>query len=393
MNNNNPLAETKLCLFKLKSYQVYDDPDCTETAEQVLFIRKDGRIRFSNYDGRGNLTIDKKTEIGSENAAQILSCVEDFFNVPYEKEFAPDTGMWDLELTGDSGMKRSFSGSLGIFPEELSRISKKIRALLDLPELLCFDGQAVADRIDSIRIDYHRLIRFFPKEKPEDVSADCVQRKTSELLTIDRVTETIAYDRRIEDECTMSYKLHFREAVAGFLDCLDTVDFLLHPISDDPLLLPSNEERHCVITIIRKYGGERTINTCFDQRGLPDDWKIFAYKLKGFLASSGFGDLLDPSIYGGSLARSGDRRFAFVAFNEYGKEYSYLCEDTEIKEGDWAVVPVGPNNAPKIVHVKRIEYRSEENAPYPIDQIKSILRKATEEEVNTLMEIIKSVGD
>lgn len=382
MTKPRPTAETGLRLFKLKSYMVNDDPDCTENAEQILFIRRDGWIRFSNCNGRGNLTIDKKFKIEAEKAARILTFAEVFFNVPYRRNFAAGPVRWDLTLTGDSGIKFSFSGSSGIFPEELTRVSNMIRELLELPELLCFDGHARADRLDLIRIEYHKFTCIHPAEKTED----CIRKETSELLTIDRASDTIVYDRRIAEECTMSTKLHIQEGVAAFLDRLDAVGFLTEPVSAKPPILPADEERNCTITVISKYGGERTLKTCFDRRGLPCDWKDFANKLKDFLSFYGFGDLMDPSFYDSSLARGGDRRFAFVSFNNYGKAYSYLCEDPEIREDDWAVVPVGENNDLKIVHVERIEYCSEENAPYPIDKIKSILRKATEEELYALAE-------
>lgn len=67
------------------------------------------------------------------------------------------------------------------------------------------------------------------------------------------------------------------------------------------------------------------------------------------------------------------KMYVFVSFGGYGQEYSYLCEDWSIREGDRVRVPVGSDNQSKVVTVKRVQYLPDEQAPYPIDRIKRVL--------------------
>ncbi len=50
------------------------------------------------------------------------------------------------------------------------------------------------------------------------------------------------------------------------------------------------------------------------------------------------------------------------------------------REGDLVVVPAGPDNHEAVVRIETIEYHSEDEAPFPVDKTKHILRKYEEDD-------------
>lgn len=67
---------------------------------------------------------------------------------------------------------------------------------------------------------------------------------------------------------------------------------------------------------------------------------------------------------------------ATVTFDN-DKEYCYLC-DISVKKGDKVVVPCGSCDRETIATVVKTGKYTEENAPYPIDQMKKVIRKGTD---------------
>ena len=60
--------------------------------------------------------------------------------------------------------------------------------------------------------------------------------------------------------------------------------------------------------------------------------------------------------------------------------YSYISDSGEIPSGSYVMVPFGSHNAPKIGIVKSCGEYTAENAPYPVERTKHIIREATAEE-------------
>ena len=67
---------------------------------------------------------------------------------------------------------------------------------------------------------------------------------------------------------------------------------------------------------------------------------------------------------------------ATVTFDN-DKEYCYLC-DVSVKKGDKVVVPCGSCDRETIATVVKTGEYTEENAPYPIDKMKKVIRKGTD---------------
>ena len=138
------------------------------------------------------------------------------------------------------------------------------------------------------------------------------------------------------------------------------------------------------LTIKRPH--KRSSQGSFDKNGLPDAFEEFADAVFDFIRFYGWGEILDPSVYGKVKRRTTDYIYCSVAFEEGQKSYYYLTEDDSIKIGDFVLVPAGKDNRAVVVEVVNIEYFSEDNVPLPIEKTKRIIRKCMDEDFDPPVE-------
>lgn len=67
--------------------------------------------------------------------------------------------------------------------------------------------------------------------------------------------------------------------------------------------------------------------------------------------------------------------FVNVLFEGGGKTYCYLCDDDLIQDGDEVLVPVGRDGELKSVIVDSVELHTANDAPFPIDKCKKVVRR------------------
>ena len=67
--------------------------------------------------------------------------------------------------------------------------------------------------------------------------------------------------------------------------------------------------------------------------------------------------------------------FVNVFFDGGGKTYCYLCDDDLIQDGDEVLVPVGRDGEMKSVIVDSVELHTADDAPFPIDKCKKVVRR------------------
>ena len=138
------------------------------------------------------------------------------------------------------------------------------------------------------------------------------------------------------------------------------------------------------LTIKRPH--KRSSQGSFDKNGLPDAFEEFADAVFDFIRFYGWGEILDPSVYGKVKRRTTDYIYCSLAFEEGQKSYYYLTEDDSIKIGDFVLVPAGKDNREVVVEVVNIEYFSEDNVPLPIEKTKRIIRKCMDEDFDPPVE-------
>ena len=79
--------------------------------------------------------------------------------------------------------------------------------------------------------------------------------------------------------------------------------------------------------------------------------------------------------------------YLFVGVSPWGYQncsYWYLDESKSVTKGDCVWVRMGRHNTEQIVTVDRVLYCDENTAPFPPENIKRVLRKATREEIEDL---------
>lgn len=161
------------------------------------------------------------------------------------------------------------------------------------------------------------------------------------------------------------------------LDAFSEIEGNPPDVVEDP-----SDHREYTITLYTNHGNTRKVTGMFDRRGLPTDWPEFIDSVYEFMAFYGLGELFNERIYGKAKRRQSDYIFCNVLFEEGGNTYCYLADSDEYCEGDLVVVPAGRDNHKAVVRIEAIEYCSEEDAPFPVEKTKHILRKYedTEEE-------------
>lgn len=361
-------------------------PQQDDEVEQHLSITANGRVFFSSYTyGNGDKYIksrSKNFKIDASKAAYILNMAGSYFSDEYDASFVTDVGDWKMSLTNNENAVYHFRGSLcSDCADELNHISNIIRFTLDMPELLVFDGRSKADRIERISVDYHRVTKIKPGVRLEGATWESAIWDYGEQLFIDRKTETLGHILNIGNGCQVSRKYHVEHGITSLLDDLNAQTFFAHTEGNPPdVICNPLETKSYRITIDYLYGDQRMLTGSFDQKGLPDDFSDFAEAVFDFMQFYGMGEILDPSVHNQALRKQSDLIFCNVQFDEYGKTYSYLTDDDTLEVEDYVVVPVGNDNHESVAKIESIEYHPAEEAPFPIDRIKKIIRKVDKTE-------------
>ena len=180
-------------------------------------------------------------------------------------------------------------------------------------------------------------------------------------------------------------------------------DWLESPTDDQalPLLVALDDERFVsqlfesayldrlqfnVLEICRDYGEETLARHCMDltlkNPCLDEQWRK---RYTQVLAAAPSSKRTKPPAR--ALARppfstlakpAGESYYQFcnVQFKEDGATYAYLTGGISLKAGDFVVVPIGDHQAEKLARVTEVFVCSTQNAPYPPEKAKFVLRKS-----------------
>lgn len=317
--------------------------------------------------------------IKPEIAEFILKTISDYFAATEVTPMITDVGSWTLSLTNSKGEKRSISGSLieNAMPNDPS-LSEMLRQQLNREELLAFDGNP--DKIKNIKVSYSRCVKIKPAQLPPDATWEYVTIDLDETLTIDRQAETIELLRHFGTGIEIKFSYHVEEGIVNFLDSFPTT--LFSEIGETPADIVDNplDVRSYKVNVLTRQGECREIEGYYDKTGLPTDWSEFMEALKDFLSFYGLGELLNKSLYEKARRRASDLIYCKVSFEEYGQQYSYIADEDIYKEGDYVRVPAGRDNHEATVLIEEIDYYAPEDAPFPPEKTKHIIRKCSSEE-------------
>ena len=261
-------------------------------------------------------------------------------------------------------------------------------ALLSEEKLFIFGcGNNKPDIITKLILDYHRVTKIKPEEKPEGAAWEFVTWDYTEHLIIDRETETLEHIQNIGTGCKVSRKYEVEGGIESLLENFDAED-LFSRIKGNPadVIETPNETKDYKITVNYKKKPQCVIEGSCDKNGLPDDFADFAETVVDFIRFYGMGEILNPSVYGKVRRCKSDYIFCSVTFDGGYKSYYYLTDDDSIEVGDFVLVPAGKDNHDAVVEVVNIEYFNKENVPLPLEKTKRIIRKCTDDDFDLPVE-------
>ena len=246
------------------------------------------------------------------------------------------------------------------------------------------------------------LLVEYPEEVPHENAEDFDE------LSWERVLDDVFADdpekgmemwRRLLDIAEPSLKTNAKTAEKLLLDW----DWLESPTDDQalPLLVALDDERFVsqlfesayldrlqfnVLEICRDCGEETLARHCMDlalkNPCLDEQWRK---RYTQVLAAAPSSKRTKPPAR--ALARppvstpakpTGESYYQFcnVQFKEDGATYAYLTGGISLKAGDFVVVPIGDHQAEKLARVTEVFVCSTQNAPYPPEKAKFVLRKS-----------------
>ena len=286
-----------------------------------------------------------------------------------------------MELTNTAGKVYQFSGSLcSFFEVDGIDLSDLLRDSLKMPDLYAFDGNNKPDMVNRIEVNYHRITKIKPKV-PISEHAEYAVWDYAESLIMDRESESIEHIQNIGSGCSVSRKYKVEGGVESLLEDMDAESIFDH-IEGNPenVVVDPLETIDYTIKVISQKGNEKLIQGSYDKKGLPDDWAEFMESVFEFMSFYGWGEIMNPSVYGKVRRCDNDIIYCSVEFEDGCKSYYYISDDDSIQVGDFVIVPAGKDNHEAVVEVVKKEYFAEENVPLPMEKTKHIIGKCTEDD-------------
>lgn len=242
------------------------------------------------------------------------------------------------------------------------------------------------ERIMRVCIDYHQVMITSSEEEWVPSYEQDGPAIYQETLVIDRRKQAIEHSQSAIDGSRSYREYVHAEAIVALLDELDVDTFFTHVTGNPSDVIESAQKRYTYqIMVEYDIRPPLIIEGTYDKLSLPDDYGSFIEGIFNCVRYFGFGEIFNTTLYGRAKRREGDYICLSVIFPNSIKSYYYLSDDETIQVGDIVYVPAGVEDEVMLVQVVDIEYFGENTAPYPIDKMKWVIRKCTEEELEQFM--------
>ena len=246
------------------------------------------------------------------------------------------------------------------------------------------------------------LLVEYPEEVPHETAEDFDELSWKRILDnvfADDPEKGMEMWRRLLDIAEPSLKTDAKTAEKLLPDW----DWLDSPTDDQalPLLVALDDERFVsqlfesafldrlqfnVLEICRDRGEETLARHCMDlalkNPCLEEQWRkrytqVLAAAPSSKRAKTPARALARPPV-STPAKPAGESYYQFcnVQFKEDGATYAYLTGGISLKAGDFVVVPIGDHQAEKLARVTEVFVCSTQNAPYPPEKAKFVLRKS-----------------
>ena len=346
--------------------------------EQNIFISINGDVCISNYyywKKQNESTSIKNFKIDDKKVKKIFKLISKFLEenfVYYSLEYSSEIGYWQMELTDSNYEYYKYESNLRYnIRVDGESLSERIREILNYDNLILFDN-CEYDKINRIQLDYKNVKNVDNK--------DFVY---TEKLILDRDSNSIEHTQ-ISDDVNYYMKLNVNKHFKDLLETLYDPNMLETREKNDNFVEIPNEKRDYEMIVDFKKSPRKVLNGSYDKEGLPYEWKEIIEEIKSFMIYFYKIEVLSKDFYDKPRREYGEFIYCKVEFRNSYKYYYYLTTDDSISEGDYVLVPAGDKNRVEIVEVKSVEYYKEKYVPYPLNKVKHILRKCTEDELDEI---------
>ena len=355
-------------------------PEPDDETEQHLTINSEGGVWITRKSF-GNGEIEKTNfKVDVEKVKNLFRTIEVRFSRAHEIPFVTDIGSWDMTLTNEEGKEFKYSGPLCEMEETvIGGLSDIVRTIVGREDLFVFDGNP--DKITDLKLEYSQKTKIKPKALPEDADYEYITWDYSEVLTIDRATETLTNHIQFAEAASLTNTYHIEAGISNLLDGMwpemfDDIPGSPEDAIDDPL-----RQRNYKLTVHTKHGLEKIVEGSYDKDSLPEEWPDFIDKIYSFISFYGIGEIFEEDYYDKPKRRKSDYIFCDVEFESGGKTYCYIADDDSYEVNDTVLVPAGQDDHEALVRIVAKNYNSAENAPFPVEKAKHIIKRVDEDEI------------
>ena len=229
-------------------------------------------------------------------------------------------------------------------------------------------------RLDKIFIS-------FESSNSGDISDKNVIKET---LLFDREEGALLITSTSDKGINVIKRYETAEGVNEFLDNQDDNLFRCFDENTDNVIPYFEGEPTYDIVLEYEDGHPYTASGVFDKFGLPVDYEQFVEDLHFFIEEYGldYEGLFNDTLYEKERRCEDEYIFLSIAYEPFGKTAFYMAEDDNIKEGDYVLINRDADTK-VIARVEEVVYADKDNAPCDIDTTADIIRKCSEEDLNT----------
>jgi len=339
-------------------------PQENEETKQIVIIKKNGKVRVKRYSYRLEINGDRKFfdrtfKFDEEITQKILASIRDCFNNREGNIIGLDARPWTLDVTDENGRKNQLVGIVN-GDKSVSKISSYIREELDLDYLWLFDGKDIRDEIKKVILETrHNLSDTIKIEK----------------LIITAKEDKIEYSQK-DDKGMKSAKTYvIPNKVKELLENYSFTNSFNRILGNPKDVIEPEEKRDYQLIIENSQNDRKIYVGTYDKYSLPTDWGDFIKDITNIISQEDETEIFKSSVYNMRLRRKGEYIICGVFFEGGYKEYNYLTDDESIQVGDEVEIPVGVDNHVVKAKIADVNYYYKEEAPYPIEKTKKILRK------------------
>lgn len=353
-----------------------DQQEPGQEVTQRVTLEKDGTICLESFDYLGNRCrfVSHPCDIAPYLLLLISQFAAQYRQPPHPD---PDVGQWELSLSDDSGKRRYWHGPM--LPVVLGKhrvIVELLRREIGLTDLYLFDGVYVKDQIDRIDFRYTRKVIHTESHGSSETTI------TKERILMDRQRSLLLIVQNYPSGMVVRHSYQMEYAIAALLDQLDFAEMVsVGAGNPGDALIDPEDSRTYQISVTGSVSGKRNLQGTYDKNSTPIGWLAFLNAVLKLADYYRLGEVFQSEFVLLVPRRTSDVTIYGCAFEKYGKIYHYLADEgDEYEVGDEVLVPVGKDNRTTTARVMEVLYHQPEDAPYPLEKMKTILGLADDED-------------